>query len=385
MTADAASREDDARRDPGIGALFYRSLAAWAIRSPRRLAALVPAAWRLRRSAVRRRRAARELGLPVPAVLALSPTMRCNYDCVGCYSGGRNTSNELSGTELDALLAEAAAIGIPVALLTGGEPLIRMEILPLIERHRRLFFVIITNGSLLDERSARRLARSGNTLTLVSLEGDESHTDSRRGQGAHAAAVAALGRLRAARALFGFAATVCSENADYLGSDRFIDGMIDRGAATGYFSEYVPCDERPRSDWLLDRPSRAAFRRRVLDLRRRKRIVLVQFPHDEYGAANRCSAAGRSSLHIGSRGEVEPCPFVNVSCENVRRGGLAGAIRSPFLRAIRERPELLRRDRLACALFEHVDEITRLAESVRARETSGGPPAAQNRGFTTFE
>jgi MoaA/NifB/PqqE/SkfB family radical SAM enzyme len=332
---------------------------------PRRLIRCAPAAWRMWRQIRRRARSVRELGLPVPYVLAVSPTMRCNYDCAGCYSGGRDQDDELSGTEIDELIAEAERLGVPVILVTGGEPLLRSELIDLIERHRRLFFVLITNGSLLDERTARRLARSNNTLTLVSVEGDTVHTDSRRGAGAHAAAIAALERLRSAGAFHGFAATASADNVARLASDEFIDGMIRLGCATGYFSEYVPCGERPHAEWLLDAATRRAFRERVLEFRRHKSIVLVQFPHDEYGTANRCSAAGRHSIHIGSRGEVEPCPFVSVSCENVRSGGLEAAIRSPFLRAIRERPELLARHALACALFEHLPEIEALAESIR--------------------
>jgi MoaA/NifB/PqqE/SkfB family radical SAM enzyme len=361
----AAHRMKGKRTDPGIGSLFRASLARWALERPRRLVSLLPAAWRLRRAEARRRGAMRRLGCPVPYVVAVSPTMHCNYDCGGCYSAGRSTEHELSAAELDTLFGECAGLGVPAILITGGEPLLLPYVPGLIERHRMLFFVLITNGSLVDPGVARRLTASGNVLTLVSIEGNRSDTDARRGAGAYAKAVGALGALRDAGALHGFAATVHASNAGYLGSDAFIDDMARLGCVTGYFTEYVPCEETPRPEWLLDVEARAAFRRRVLDLRRRRRIVLVQFPEDEYGSENICSAAGRYSLHIGSRGEVEPCPFVPISCENVRDGGLERAVRSAFLGAIRERPDLLRRDRLACALFEHRAEVEELADRLR--------------------
>lgn len=147
--------------------------------------------------------------------------------------------------------------------------------------------------------------------------------------------------------------------------------MVDLGCSVGFFAEYVPCDPNPRHDWILDEAARAAFRRRVLDLRRRKPIVLIQFPHDEYGKDNRCSAAGRASLHINSQGGVEPCPFVPISRESIREGGLIAACQSPFLRAIRENPTLLRRQRFACSLFEHRAELEALAVRFAARPSEG--------------
>ncbi|MHC4506837.1 MAG: SPASM domain-containing protein, partial [Planctomycetota bacterium] len=146
-----------------------------------------------------------------------------------------------------------------------------------------------------------------------------------------------------------------------LASDEFVDGMVALGCSTGYFIEYVPCGPKARHDWVLEEGAAAALKERLRDLRRRKPIVLSHFPEHEYGPDNRCTAAGRKSLHIGPRGDVEPCPFAPVSVDNVRRGGLMAAIRSPFMRAIRESPGLLRRSRSACAMFEHLAEVRELS------------------------
>jgi len=172
----------------------------------------------------------------------------------------------------------------------------------------------------------------------------------------------AFSYLREARAVFGFTATNTAANIDELGSDEFINQMVDVGCAVGFFTEYVPCGSNPRPEWVLDEPARAALRNRVLEFRRRKPIVLSQFPDDEYGKENRCSGAGRSSLHINAQGDVEPCPFMSVARENIRHGGLIAACHSPFLRAIREHPELLGRQRYACSLFEHRDALDGLAQ-----------------------
>jgi len=346
------------------------ALVMWGRSGPSHAVFILRAGFRLWMARRRRARLEAKTGMHIPTVVALSPTMRCNYDCRGCYSRGRSTRDELSTLELDSLLSEAEDLGVLAVVVTGGEPFTRPDLVDLIRRHRQLLFVIITNGSLVTAEGARLLRQSGNAIVLVSLEGHQDNTDGRRGPGAHEAALLAMGRLADAGAPFGFAATNTAENSAELGREEFIDEMISHGCSLGFFSEYVPCDPCPNPGWVLEEEARERFRQQVLDLRGRKPIVLVQFPHDEYGKDNRCSAAGQASLHINSQGFIEPCPFVSRSCENIREGGLRAALDSAFLRSIRERPHLLQRQRFACSLFEHLDEIEDLA---RAVESSGNP------------
>jgi len=300
----------------------------------------------------------------IPTVIAISPTMRCNYNCRGCYSRDRISNNELRTQELDSLLHEATELGVLAIVVTGGEPFLRDDTIELMEKHKQLLFIPITNGSKMNLNLAKRISKSGNIIQLVSIEGHKKHTDNRRKEGAHETATRAMKLLRGAGACFGFAATNTSENSKFLGTETFIDNMIELGCTLGYFTEYVPCGGHPRKDWLLSEEERESFRKNILDFRRRKPIVLVQFPQDEYGEENRCTAAGISSLHINSEGGIEPCPFINISLENIRNGGLKAACESPFLKSIRERDYLLKREKLACSLFEHYSELQKLAEKI---------------------
>jgi MoaA/NifB/PqqE/SkfB family radical SAM enzyme len=300
----------------------------------------------------------------IPAVIAISPTMRCNYHCTGCYSRERISNNELSTSELDSLYSEAEEFGVLSIVVTGGEPYLRSDTIELMEKHKRLLFIPITNGSKITGGLANRIAKSGNIIQLVSIEGFEEHTDNRRKKGSYKTASMAMELLRNAGACFGFAATNTSQNSKFLGSDIFIDRMIELGCTLGYFTEYVPCGPHPQKDWLLSEEERNFFREKVLDFRRRKPIVLIQFPQDEYGEENRCTAAGIASLHINSEGGIEPCPFIDISLENIRNGGLETACESNFLKAIREKGNLLQREKLACSLFEHYSDLKELAEKM---------------------
>jgi MoaA/NifB/PqqE/SkfB family radical SAM enzyme len=361
------------RKAEGIGTLARKAYYLVGRKGLHGTSLLVGAAIRLHRSNRRRKHFAAKHNLVIPTVLVVSITMACNYDCLGCYSRGRPDSGELSKVELSNLFNEAQNMGFLAAVLTGGEPLMRDDILDIVEKQPHILFILITNGSLMTTEIAAAIGRMKNLVVLVSIEGSCGFTDERRGVGAHQAVLEAMSMLKDAGAFFGFAATNNIKNSVYLGSDEFIDNMIERGCSAGLITEYVPCGQEPRSEWVLNPMQREQFRQRILEMRSVKPIVLVQFPQDEYGEANICSGAGRVSLHINSQGGIEPCPFVPLSCDNIRQGGLMAALKSSFLASIRSRPDLLARDRLACSLYEHYSEVEALlGSSTKADANSKG-------------
>lgn len=85
----------------------YPALWLWARSSPRRMLFLLRVNWRRWRAQRRRRRQQSRINAMIPPILAVSPTMRCNYNCQVCYSRGRSEENELSTDELNALFSEA--------------------------------------------------------------------------------------------------------------------------------------------------------------------------------------------------------------------------------------------------------------------------------------
>jgi len=118
-------------------------------------------------------------------VVVWSVTRRCNLKCVHCYSGSedRDYGNELTFEEGKALIDDLAAFGAPVVLFSGGEPLIRRDILDLIryavERGRRA--VLSTNGTLITGSLARKLHELGLSYVGISLDGLERVHDEFRG------------------------------------------------------------------------------------------------------------------------------------------------------------------------------------------------------------
>lgn len=88
-------------------------------------------------------------------VVVWNVTKACNLRCVHCYAEANNkpAENELTTEEGFQLLEDLARFGSPVVLFSGGEPLVRPDILTLIEKAVSLGLraVLSTNGTLIDE------------------------------------------------------------------------------------------------------------------------------------------------------------------------------------------------------------------------------------------
>jgi 12,18-didecarboxysiroheme deacetylase len=122
---------------------------------------------------------------------------RCNLRCVHCYSGSgdRHYEGELTTAEGKALIGDLADFGAPVILFSGGEPLMRPDILELIAsaRERGVRSVLSTNGTLITPALARELKRLQLSYVGISLDGlEQTHDRFRAVKGAFRRAMAGL-------------------------------------------------------------------------------------------------------------------------------------------------------------------------------------------------
>jgi MoaA/NifB/PqqE/SkfB family radical SAM enzyme len=298
----------------------------------------------------------RATGLQIPFMVMLSPTTRCNFDCFGCYSR-TGSEGELTLGEMDSLMTQAGELGIGAFIITGGEPFLLDGLAGLLSDHGGLLFIVFSNGSLIDARMAAQIAGAGNIVPALSVEGGPGETDARRGPGAHAQVLSAMDHLRAAGADFGFSVMVTRENAGIVGERRFFSSMASRGCRVGFLNGYVPAGPDPRPDLVMDRNTRESFRDSVLSERRRRRMLLVHLPEDEFADGGVCMAAGRGFLHVNPHGWVEPCAFCRLASHNIRSCTLREALGSKLFAHIRETPGLLAPPVAGCVLHERRDSI----------------------------
>ena len=118
-------------------------------------------------------------------VVVWNCTRRCNLRCVHCYSQSADErySGQMTAEQGFALLEDLAQFGAPVVLFSGGEPLLRKDLVELAERAVKLGLraVISTNGTLIDQAKAEQLRQVGLSYVGVSLDGMENTNDKFRG------------------------------------------------------------------------------------------------------------------------------------------------------------------------------------------------------------
>ncbi len=118
-------------------------------------------------------------------VVVWNITRRCNLKCLHCYAHARNIpfDNELTTMEGKKLIDDLAGFGVPVLLISGGEPLARKDLPELaayaVEKGMRA--VISTNGTLITPQMAGTLKKIGLSYVGISLDGMEEINDRFRG------------------------------------------------------------------------------------------------------------------------------------------------------------------------------------------------------------
>ncbi|UOO37358.1 radical SAM protein [Oscillospiraceae bacterium CM] len=316
------------------------------------------------KKAADRRLFASEGGVHVPPFLIASISSQCNLFCAGCYARANNSVGEsacatqLTSGDWARLFGEARALGVTFILLAGGEPLLRRDVIEAAAGFPEIVFPVFTNGTLFDEAMVRLFNKKRNLVPMLSLEGDAQQTDTRRGDGVHAALEVAMARLREMGILFGASITVTKENLLRVTDQTYIERLRESGCKVVVFVEYVPVDASAAT--APDMEDRAVLLARQDRLRCEfDDMLLIAFPGDEE-ALGGCLAAGRGFFHISPTGDAEPCPFSPFSDTNLRARPLKDALTSPLFRKLGLGGLLATEHLGGCALFGREDDVRQL-------------------------
>lgn len=119
-------------------------------------------------------------------VVVWNTTRRCNLKCVHCYATALDEEkgiDPMSTEQGKALIDDLAAYGAPVLLLSGGEPLVRKDLVELAAyaTSQGMRAVISTNGTLITKEKARELKHVNLSYVGISLDGAEEVHNKFRG------------------------------------------------------------------------------------------------------------------------------------------------------------------------------------------------------------
>ncbi|MDR3551820.1 MAG: radical SAM protein [Clostridia bacterium] len=308
-------------------------------------------------------------GVGIPWVILFDPTSACNLKCTGCWAAeyGKNVSLDFS--LMDKIIDQGNALGIYMYILSGGDPLVRKdEVLRLIKKHSDCMFLSFTNATLIDEEFASRVEQAGNLAFAISVEGFEEETDMRRGQGTYAKVMNAMDILHRHGIIYGFSTCYHSKNTEVVGSEKWVDYMVEKGCTFGWYFTYIPVGRDAVPDLLAQPEQRAYMYRQVRKFRETKPIYILDFWNDgEY--VRGCVAGARDYIHINSNGDVEPCAFIHYSNVNIKDVSLLDALRSPLFAQYQQNQPFSENHLRPCPLLDNPEKLRTMVKNAHAHST----------------
>ncbi len=277
----------------------------------------------------------KKYGFMGPFTILISPTMRCNLRCVGCYAGEYTKKDDLPLDVVDSVIEQGKQMGTYLYTILGGEPFIRDDMFEIYKKHKDCAFQVFTNGTLLNEERVKKIKELANVMPVISIEGFEKETDERRGKGVFKKLMHTMDLLRENGILFGFSVTYTKLNADIVTTDEFLDMLIEKGAFWGWYFLYMPIGRAPSVELMATAEQRKKLGEFVRRVRTTKQIWPMDFWNDAPYVGG-CIAGGRRYLHINHKGEAEPCIFLHFSGGNVKEKSLIEIMQSPLFSTIRK-------------------------------------------------
>jgi radical SAM protein with 4Fe4S-binding SPASM domain len=294
-------------------------------------------------------------GFARPYVISWNLTYRCNLACEHCYLdagpkplvGTENFADrsELGTEECFKVIDEIAAFAPEcLTILTGGEPLLRRDILEIVQRaaERGLWVVVGTNGVRITENVARRLAEAGGRGLSLSLDAldPERHDRFRMVRGAWQNTVEGAEILNRTNLPFIVQTTAGSHNLGEL--DAIADFAHDRLAAKVwnlYFlvptgrGQFVSDMTAAQYDEVLSslyRIQRKYDRRMLVNAKCAPHYIKTVLEHQDMDARIRTYSGGAGGCPAGTHymgirpnGDVTPCPYLPVFAGSLRKATLA--------------------------------------------------------------
>lgn len=305
----------------------------------------------------------------VPWAILMDPTAACNLKCTGCWAAEYGHESSLSYETMARIIKEGKELGTYMYLFTGGEPLVRKDdVIRLCEENPDCAFMSFTNGTLCDDAFADELKRVGNLYLAFSIEGYEDTNDFRRGTGVYKKVVEAMARLKKRGVPFGASLCYTSKNTEVLGSDEYIDWLIEQGVVFAWFFTYIPCGAGAVTDLMATPEQRKHMYKKIREWRQTKPIFALDFWNDgEY--VQGCIAGGRHYFHINSNGDCEPCAFIHYSNVNINNCSVIEALQSPLFKAYYKRQPFNNNMLRPCPMLDNPEKLVEMVKESGAHST----------------
>ncbi|MCI7478474.1 MAG: putative heme d1 biosynthesis radical SAM protein NirJ2 [Selenomonadales bacterium] len=265
-------------------------------------------------------------------IVSWNTTNACNMYCDHCYrEAGCKAEEELSTSEAKTMLEQIARAGFKIMIFSGGEPLLRPDILELVAYATKLGLrpVFGTNGTLITLDMAHKLKAAGAMGMGISLDSMDAkkHNEFRKFPNAWEGAVQGMKNCREAGLPFQIHTTVMDWNSHEL--EAMTDFAVELGAVAHHFFFLVPTGraktieaESLRAEQYEAVLTRIMKKQQEVDIEL-KPTCAPQFMRiaAQMGVKTRFRRgclAGTAYCIISPRGKVQPCAYLNMELGDVR-------------------------------------------------------------------
>jgi radical SAM protein with 4Fe4S-binding SPASM domain len=256
--------------------------------------------------------------LQAPSRMDLSLTYQCNNRCRHCYlKENVNTAGILDTRQWQTIIDKLWDVGIPQVVFTGGECLLRDDIVQLVEYSKQFITGIITNGTLLSSSLAHQLHDAHLDWIQITLESarENIHDEIQGRHGAWQETVEGVKNAVSANLPVSINATLSKKNVAGL------KGLIDFAADLGV--RYVSTNAiinagrgiKEKTDYGLSEKDLHGILEEAQSYAATRRISFNWFLPTcyknvnpvELGFGQRCCSACSVNLMIEPNGDVIPC------------------------------------------------------------------------------
>jgi radical SAM protein with 4Fe4S-binding SPASM domain len=280
----------------------------------------------------------------IPLGVLIELTYRCNHRCYYCYQKSFTRSHDLSQRQWSRILAQLAQSGTLYLTISGGEPLLKKDFFGIVEHARGLKFgvSVITNGSLLDARAARRLLALGIMDIGISFHAASAplHDLLSGVPGSFAKARRALDFCLALGVKTAIKHTVSSLN---FGEFALLDKLSrSTGALFECDSFVVPAQADSVSSYALSQ-------RKIREFLRKMRARPFSCSSERDTTARLHCDAGRSLAGIAPDGAVFPCAQLRIPFGNCASSSFKDVWNSPAAQKFRRQETSLSHECRVCS------------------------------------
>jgi radical SAM protein with 4Fe4S-binding SPASM domain len=290
-----------------------------------------------------------------PQLIACELTRRCNCTCKHCRAGQTTENNhELTTKQWQKIFTSIADFNKAMLILTGGEPMQRLDIYELINFGKKLGhkMAMATCGYQINEQSIKKLKKEGISVLSFSIDGSsaETHDELRQTKGSFETVIKAAQIAKKAGIRFQINTTISKLNIDeFVGIAELAQRL---GASCFNPFIFVPTGRgREISDAVLDPIEYEMVLHELIKIKLESKIklrvtcspqfnrILLQEKLEKVVKGKGC-LGGQTFGFISYRGDVQTCGFLDISAGNLVKNKYDFAkiwLKSPFLNEIRNR------------------------------------------------